>query len=311
VSGPADQRTPDPGTAAAVVTASYARDFERCRVLCESIDRRLSGYSRHYLLVEHADVPLFRQLQNSRRIVISERDILPAWLRPFPDPVSGFRRRIWLSRRTKPLRGWHVQQLRRIAIAAHVEEPALVYCDSDVVIVRDFDCAALWKGNKLRLFRRERALLQPQLGEQRQWSRNAGRVLGLDHADAASQHDYITTFIAWRRDAVLRMCRRIENVNGVHWVEAVGSRRQFSECMIYGRHADEILGGKGHYPASDELCRVYWRGPDLTDDALRGFIASMTPDQVAVGLQSFIGTDVERIRRLVLDGARQAHSSRP
>ena len=37
---------------AAIVTASYAPDFERCRLLCETIDRHVTGVSHHYILVE-------------------------------------------------------------------------------------------------------------------------------------------------------------------------------------------------------------------------------------------------------------------
>ncbi len=111
---------------AAVVTASYAPDFERCRLLCETLDRHVSGFAHHYILVEQRDVALFRQLEDSRRSVVDERDLLPSWLHAFDDPLSLFRRRIWLSLRTQPLRGWHVQQLRRIAIAAHAAEDVLV-----------------------------------------------------------------------------------------------------------------------------------------------------------------------------------------
>ena len=53
---------------AAIVTASYAPDFERCRLLCETIDRFVTGASRHYILVEQRDVALFRQLETRDRI---------------------------------------------------------------------------------------------------------------------------------------------------------------------------------------------------------------------------------------------------
>lgn len=115
--------------ATAIVTASYAPDFERCRLLCETLDRHVTGARHHYILVEGRDVNLFRQLERAGRSVIDERDLLPRWLHVVDDPLSLFRRRVWLSFRTKPLRGWHVQQMRRIAIAAHVDEDVLVYVD--------------------------------------------------------------------------------------------------------------------------------------------------------------------------------------
>ena len=283
---------------AAIVTASYAPDIERCRLLCESIDRHVSGFSRHYILVAHCDYKLFRdQFESPRRTVVDERDLLPSWLVSLRDPTSLFKRRIWLSPRTMPLRGWHVQQLRRIAIAHHVTDAALVYCDSDVVVLKDFDCATFWRDGDVRLFRRDDALLGPVDGDQRLWSEHAGQILGISEPQI-SPHDYIATLIAWRRDAVVSMCERIESVTGEDWVAAIAARRKFSECMIYGRYADEVLHGQGHFLTSEELCRVYWRGPQLSDEDFRSFVDQMAPNQVAIGMQSFIGTDIGRIRRL-------------
>jgi hypothetical protein len=284
--------------AAAIVTASYAPDFERCRLLCETIDRFVANVSRHYILVEDRDVPLFRQLETRTRTIVSERDLLPGWLRPYGDPLSLFRRRIWLSLRTQPLRGWHVQQLRRIAIAAHVGEAVLVYCDSDVVFLRPFDCRNFWRDGSTRLFRRDGAIALDAESEQRIWSVNAGRAVGIA-SPAASPHDYVATLIAWRRDTVEAMCRHIEALHAKHWIEVVASVRMFSECMLYGRYADEVIGGAGHFHAKEEFCRVHWTGKPLSDDEFRAFVATMTPEQVAIGMQSFIGTDLSRIRRLL------------
>mgnify|MGYP003411811708 FL=1 len=69
----------------ALITASFGPDFERCKLLCETIDRHVTGYSTHYILVESADVPLFKSLETPRRKVIDEKDLLPSWLRPWPD----------------------------------------------------------------------------------------------------------------------------------------------------------------------------------------------------------------------------------
>ena len=285
-----------PTQTSALVTASYLPDLERCRLLCETIDKHVSGHSHHYLLVASNDVASFRELEGPRRTVVDERDLLPGWLRSFPDPLSRFRKRIWLSFRTMPLRGWHVQQLRRIAIAGHIGEDGLIFCDSDVAFLRPFDCATIWRDGDLRLFRRENGLSRPDLDDQRLWAANAGKTLGLA---ATPRHDYIATVIAWRRDAAVAMCRHIEETTGKQWVAAIGSNRRFSECMLYGRYADEVLQGEGHFHESNELCRVYWTGPALSDATFAEFLASMTPDQVAIGMQSFIGTDIGRIRRLL------------
>lgn len=283
---------------ATIVTASYAPDFERCRLLCETIDRHVTGHGLHRILVAGRDVKQFRELAGSRREIVDERDILPAWLHAVRDPLSLFRRGVWLSARTVPLRGWHVQQLRRLAIAAHVSDDALVYCDSDVAFTRPFDCGRFWRDGAMRLLRRESGL--PDNGEHRAWSSNAARLLGFRPA-SPSPHDYIGTVIAWRRATVLAMIAHIEAVAGRHWVQALGATRRFSECTIYGRYVEEVLGGDGHFRDATEFCRVAWegRGEDIDPAA---FIAAAGPDEVAVGIQSFIGVDIDKIRKALEAG---------
>lgn len=296
--GPEKALADDAATSAAIVTPSYSGDFERCRLLCESMDRFVTGHSRHVLLVAGHDLARFRALESARRTVVDERDLLPSWLHAVRDPTSLFRRHAWLSTRLAPLRGWHVQQLRRIAVAEKLPEASLVYCDSDVVFLRPFDCGAFWRGDALRLYRRDGALSAMRGTDHMNWSINAGYALGLPPAQQ-STHDYITTLIAWRRDAVLGMIARIEAEHQRHWVEAIAINRQFSECILYGRYADEVLGGAGHFHDDRELCRVYWSGPGLDEAGMRDFIAGMEPFQVAVGIQSFTGTNLDPVRKLL------------
>jgi Family of unknown function (DUF6492) len=282
----------------AIVTASFAPDFERCRLLCETMDKHVTGFSTHYILVEHSDVGLFRQLQNQHRVVIDEMDLFPNWIRAYPDPFYLGRRRIWLSLRTMPLRGWHAQQLRRIAIADKVAEDGLFYVDSDVAFLKPFDCAELWRGDDLRLFRRDNELLSDVPGDQKIWAENAAMLLDIDR-QALFPHGYVGTLIAWRRDRILGMCRRIETVHSRHWLEAIGKARRFSECTIYGRFADDVEMLRGHFVDNDDFCKVYWFAPAPTETEFRAFIADMTPKQVAIGMQSFIGADMTYVRRLV------------
>ena len=282
----------------AIITASFAPDFERCRLLCETIDRHVTGFSKHYVLVEHNDVGLFRQLESPSRVIIDEMDLFPSWIRAYPDPFYLGRRRIWLSWRTLPLRGWHAQQLRRIAIAEKISEDALFYCDSDVAFLKPFDCSALWRGSDLRLFRRENEMLGEQPGDQKLWNDNAAMLLDIKR-ETMNQHGYVGTLIAWRRDRVLGMCRRIESVRSAHWMEAIGKQRRFSECTIYGHYAEDVERLRGHFADTTDFCKVFWFAPAPTESEFRTFIREMTPEQVAIGMQSFIGADLGYVRRLV------------
>ncbi len=284
----------------AIVTASYRGDFERCRLLCESIDRRVTGFTRHLILVEAGDLALFQQLAGPKREIIDERQLLPRWLRPFPDPLSFGRRRIWLSAYGPPLRGWHVQQLRRLAIAATIEDELMLSVDSDVVFLREFDLGSLSSNGKVRFFRRKGAVatIDPAArDEHREWSRRAGELLGIA-APPWTDTAYITTLLAWRTDTVRDLRRRVETRMGKPWLAAIAASRSLSECTIYGRFVDECEDRPDRHASSDlELCQVYWNGAALGSRELTDFAAGLEPHQVAAGIQSFTGTDPDLIRR--------------
>ena len=282
----------------AIITPSYVADFERCRLLCDSIDANVSGIAAHYILVDNDDYPVFSELQGARRHVINEREILPSWLRVMGGGTSSHGRKLWLSTRTWPMRGWHVQQLRRIAIAAHIDDDALLYCDSDMFFVRPFDAATLWRNDALRLYRKPGGITAG-MDEHRKWLKAARRLLALPDA-GLPQDDYINNLVSWRRQAVLEMCAHIEAVTGRDWLSAIGRNRTFSECLIYGLYADEIAGeGAGHWHADQGLCLTYWEGGALDHKAFEAFIDQMADDQVAVGVQSFTETDPLMLRQLL------------
>ena len=283
----------------ALVTPSFSGDVERARLLCETIDARVSNVSHHYILVDPLDVDLFRSFEGPRRTVVDERDILPLRFRI----VRMRGRRLWLawSRGFRALRGWHVQQLRRIAIAHHVSEPALLYCDSDMAFVRAFDTADLWQDHRLRLYRVPGGIhdaLPDAHRDHLQWTRWAHRLNGLS-PPAFPAPDYINNLVSWRTDHVRSMCREVEDRFGTDWASAVSRQRSFSECQIYGAYVSEVRRTVGHWATERPLCRTYWSGSSLDEESLREFIAQADADQVAVGIQSFTRTDIGLIRDVV------------
>ncbi|MBO0904071.1 DUF6492 family protein [Jiella sonneratiae] len=285
----------------AIATASYRGDFERCRLLCESMDARVTGHTRHLILVEAADIPLFRRLAGPKREIVDEREILPGWLRPFPDPTTLGRRRIWLSPFGLPLRGWHVQQLRRIALADRLSERVMVSVDSDVVFLREFDVSALSPQGRTLFFRQEDAIagVSPEhRDEHRAWSKKAGEFLGIE-APATTDTGYVATLIPWRTAAVKAMVRRIAAVSGRSWLATLAGTRLLSECTIYGRFVDEVEGLPDEYmPMHESLCRMYWSGAPMDHDTLTRFVDSLEDGHVAAGIQSFTATDPGLIRRV-------------
>ena len=282
----------------AIITPSYAADYERCCLLADSIDAHVSGISDHYILVDADDFSLFSSLDGPNRHIINERDILPDWLHNIRGGFGPSARKIWYSTKTWPMRGWHVQQLRRIAIAHHIHHDALLYCDSDMFFVRPFDGKSLWKDNNLRLFRKPNGIAA-NLEEHQKWLHASYQILGLGSPELP-HHDYINNLVSWRRDKVLDMCTHIENTTGRDWVSSIGRNRTFSECMIYGCYVDNVLGERsGHWMAENGLCLTYWDGAALDQNTLQQFVEQMDDGQFAVGIQSFTNTDPELLRSLI------------
>ncbi len=63
-----------------LVTPTYRPDLERCALLCESVDRHVTSFARHYLIVADDDVRLFAKFNSERRLVLPVSEFLPRWL---------------------------------------------------------------------------------------------------------------------------------------------------------------------------------------------------------------------------------------
>ena len=70
--------------------------------------------------------------------------------------------------------------------------------------------------------------------------------------------------------------------------------------MLYGKYVSELEGLTHHKEDPLPLCRVVWdRNKSVPNHhGLSDFIAQMKPEQVAVGIQSFIGLDMEDVRQV-------------
>ena len=282
----------------ALVTPSFAGDLDRCRLLCDSIDARVTGHAHHYILVADHDAGLFASLAGPRRTVLRESELLGEAFLVLRPPGA---RPLWLSTFAWPLRGWHAQQLRRMALPGIAAEDGFLYCDSDMAFARDFDVATLWRGERFRLYRNPGGIHDGLPGGGREhmgWTRHAHALLGLPAPDLPA-HDYINNLVSWRRDSVAEMRERIEATTGRPWTRAITSSRAFSECQIYGAFADGIDDAGRHWIDETMLCRTRWGGNSMDERMLSDYLDTLDEGQVAVGIQSFTGTDPAALRRVL------------
>jgi hypothetical protein len=164
-----------------------------------------------------------------------------------------------------PLRGWHAQQIRRLAMARHVEADMLLSVDSDVVLVRPSIPKKCGATAGCACFASMPAPATPPRPSD--WLAHAGRsARSAETIEPAP--DYIN-MVAWRMDTARALLDHIEKTTGKGWIRAVISSREISECMIYGRFADEVLGGAGHRPSGGR-CPHALVQRDLSANQLEG-----------------------------------------
>jgi hypothetical protein len=284
----------------ALLTPTYAPHLELCTLLCESVDRHVTSFAKHYLLVPDCDLALFSRFASDRRVVIPASAFLPRWLRPLPRMFRRKRRQFWWSLRAKPVSGWHVQQLLKIAATIALPHQRFCILDCDIVLFRDFDLAPYQAPNVIPFFRENNAVSSEQPRHSR-WVETSHQLLGLPTPPLPAP-DFIGHIIFWDQQTTREMAARIEAVTGRGWIEALCRTRDFSEYMLYGYFAQNQAGATArHKPVGVTPCVSYWELPQLDRGGLEHLLARARPHDVAFSVASFSGTPVETIRATIAE----------
>ncbi len=281
-----------------VVTPSYHGDLERCRLLCDTMDRFCTGYARHFIVVDDADYGLFAPLAGPKREVIATSALLPRFW------TAGRwrgRRYLWRPGLGLPIYGWHLQQLRKFAVTLSQPAERVICIDSDICFCRPADLSGLATAARVPLFTRRRAIT-PELPRHVLWRDNAHKALGLVTPPLPGD-DYIGPMITWDRTTVRAMADRIEAVNGRPWWQVLARQRHFSEYLTYGAAVsnDPVLEER-HERVETSPCLTYWSGPALDERGVSALIGQMRPDQFGLTIQSHTQTSVATIRAALLRG---------
>jgi hypothetical protein len=275
----------------ALVTPSYWRDVERCKMLVESVNRWVTPDVRHYLVIANRDLHLFRHMLTPRTELIVVEDIIPRWLFRVP-----YLRRFWLSRRTLPVRNWILQQIVKLSVPAAVTEDVLLYADSDMFFIEKYDPRNFEREGRVPLFVEtgQRGLI-PHNDE---WHITAARLLGVP-AETTYDTNYINQLIWWRRESVLAALQRVESVQQCEWAQAIASLiRGFSEYTFYGVYVDRVAGAEhaGHWHDGEIRTLNYWEPTPLNRRGLESLKSSRQRQHHSVMVSAKSDTAVEEIR---------------
>ncbi|MBK5969442.1 MULTISPECIES: DUF6492 family protein [Thiorhodovibrio] len=268
-----------------LVTPSYAPDFERCRILCDSVRQHVGGHAEHVIIVDHQDEALFSQLAGDGTRLLIKQDMLPGWLYQLP-----FARKWWLNLCGLPVRGWILQQIVKLSVGEAIDADLYLFADSDVAFVRPFDVGSLVDAaGRVRLYggaRKPQDIADPR---HQAWYRHAGKVFDLTGPDY-QQRDYVSQLVAWRRDTLVRLTQRIGEHGRRNWQAVLANTLDFSEYTLYGVFAEHVLGEDcGHLLVDTELCDCSWHHAINTQADLKRFIEQVPPSFPAVLIQSNLG----------------------
>lgn len=277
-----------------LITPTYRGDFERSVLLFESVDRFVTSFERHYVIVSDEDFAMFERFHGGRRVVMRASALLPTWLHEIP-LLRWRRRRYWWSLRAKPVSGWHVQQLVKINAAATLPEDRYCLIDSDNAFFRPFDVAAIAPPTP-PILRIDHGRVDDDHADHRTWTATACRVLGLP-APRFPADDFIDQIVVWDRRIVQAMIARIEAVTKCGWAEALCRARDFSEYMTYGCFvmSDDALRGAAQLSTESFSC-THWDADPLDRDTIIAMLATAPPRQVSLCIQSFNTTPIADIR---------------
>src|ERR1700690_1702551 len=134
----------------------------------ESLDRCAPDIP-HYLIVDRRDRRAFAHLIRGQRKIIESEALLDSCFWQMTGK-SGW----WFSLKSLPVRGWLMQQIKKIAAVKAIPEQTLVFCDSDTAF--------------FRRFRRDELLVQGKIGlldvgyvndDIRRWTSTSRHLLGL------------------------------------------------------------------------------------------------------------------------------------
>jgi len=282
----------------AVITPSYAPDFELCADLHRSVLRHSPDDVQHHIIVPERDLSLFGRLTGPRTVVHDEAEFLPRSIRPVP----GSKYRVNLRRPFPPLRGWILQQIIKLAAAGRADADVVVLVDSDIEFVRPFSVETFRRDGVVRFYRRPDDV-DDRLPRHVRWHRAARTLLGLPVAPPP-YHDYVSSLLAWDPAIVRQLLTHVESVTGRRWADAVGAQLHFSEWTLYGVFVDHVLDDTARaFTVEDPLCHAYWDETPLDDTGLGRFLGSMSSDDLAVMISAKSRTPLALRRAAIAEAA--------
>lgn len=288
----------------AIFTISYAGDRDLCRDLCQSIDR-FHPDTPHYLMIDLYDRPLFREFRRPGRSILYRERYLPEFV---ITPKTRGRRSFLSPYRLRPVGGWFVQQLAKLAAVSQMPHKAVILTDSDTEFVRPVTPDMVLRDGRTRMLRYELQTIRPF---HRHWNRIAHELLGIA-GETPETVNYVENIITWRPEVVRALIAFLKSRHG-SWKRAMLKHPTMSEYYTYGMFVDHVPGPHRDavYATDQKLCySLLYDFRDIGNDTEDVFVGEFQRSHVGFGIQSNIGMPRARRERLS-QRLREAHGRLP
>jgi len=274
----------------AFITPSYSGDFERCKLLVESIKNNVQGDFEHYIIVDKRDFNLFKKIENDKTKIVTVELVLSNYFFRLP-----YIKKWWFSWKTLPVRNWIIQQIVKLSMGDFLENEILVNIDSDIFFIRPFNPKRFVKNNKVRL------LKTSYIDEKHEkWYNISCKILKIDRK--SEYFNYVGNLITWRRDNLKKLCTYIKNVWKMDWRKKLSRTLTLAEHSLYGVFVDQILKKKsGHFISTKRYCYASWDYNLSNKQEFEAFFKDVQPKDVAMMVHSKSNIPVSCYRKRALE----------
>lgn len=283
-----------------LVTPTSRRDIDLCALQCDSVDRHLSCYVKHHVIVPDDELALFDRFNGVRRVVVPASELLPAWLRPMPRVVQHKGQRYWWSLRTSPASGAYVQRILKIAAASAFAEERHCILDPDIVFFRRFDLSLLLRPRPAPLIE------TPLAGttEQAPPVRASRRLLGLKTVSSPAI-DFSGRIVVWDRRTARAMIERIETATGVEWVEALCRARNICEHALYGSFVHDSARHRPEHVSTPHTRWLSFPAPAPDRATIEATLRTAREEDVACSIAGLTASSIRILGAVLATRARE------
>jgi hypothetical protein len=237
--------------------------------------------------------------------VLDENDIVPE-LRSDPPTEH-----VW----PRPNKGWHRQQIIKLACHAHVSTEFYMAADSDILFVKPFGAATLIEDGRAILNVQTRGELEKiyatigmkyEVGFHTMGHGQARKLLGMSRSYRRTYSYYGYSPVVLSRSIVASMTEHLSRRHGQNWREVLISQLPWTEYGLYFTFA-EATGALDKFHrigGLDSVLRVtdsvlwpsdYYKEPRTLENWTLGSLES-PPEGIAVGVQSHLGYGPAAVR---------------